>query len=123
MFSVDSCQMRRKVARLTQTLYDEGYGDSNKTAQVFCNFVSQLAVKPFMSVSPKSETPQHKFGVNALATLAKAKECCNKPGSPADMFRRNVIAAGATGPLATKQVFKPSQFSLFSLCFMRIQSI
>ena len=94
--------MKNKVANVTQALYEEGGGDEQKTAQVFSNFISQLAVKPFMS--PTSETEQHKFGTNALATLAKTKECCRKPGSPADIFRRHVIVAGATGPLANKQV-------------------
>ena len=94
--------MKRKVARVTQTLFEEGRGDMDTTAQVFANFVSQIAVQPF--VSPSTETPQHVFGSNALATLAKAKKISHKPGCSADMFRRNVIVAGAEGPLSTNKV-------------------
>jgi len=95
-------QMRKKVGRLTQTLYEEGRGDANTTAQVFANFCSQLAVKPFLS--PAMKTPQHVFGENALSTLAKAKEFSTKPGCAADMFRRNVLVSGAEGPLSTNKV-------------------
>ena len=64
--------MKSKVGRLTQVLYEEGKGDVQETAKVFSNFVSQLAVQPF--VAPSNKTPQHIFGENAIATLSKAKE-------------------------------------------------
>ena len=92
--------MREKVKRVTEALLKEGRGDADATAQIFSNFTNQLAVQPF--VSNKSNTPQHRFGQNAVDTIQAAKAHCIKPGSPADMLRRSVLVSGAYGPLSKK---------------------
>ena len=94
--------MKGKVARLTDCLMQEGGGDPKETAQIYANFESQLVVQPFVDLERTKRTPQHRFGANALDTMAKAKEKSNKAGCPADMFRRAVLASGAHGPLSDK---------------------
>ena len=54
-------------------------------------------VQPFVPTT--SMTPEQKFGANSLLTLTEAKKKSIKPGSPADMLRRNILAAGSSGPL------------------------
>ena len=95
--------MRCKVKRLTDCLMREGGGDAQQTAQVFSNFESQLVVRPFIDPDRSKTTPQHRFGQNALDTMCKAKAKSIKPGCPADLFRRVVLASGAEGPLSTRQ--------------------
>ena len=97
--------MKRHVARLTNCLFEEGGGKIDTTAQIFSNFVSQLAVKPF--VESNNITPQHRFANNVLATLTQAKQVCRKPGSRADLFRRHVIVGGASGPVSTEDEVSP----------------
>ena len=80
----------------------EGAGNEEMTAQLFANFTSQRVVKPF--VKPSLDSPQTKFGVNALITLKEARKISQKPGSQADLFRRNVLVAGACGPLSANPV-------------------
>ena len=80
----------------------EGAGNQEMTAQLFVNFTSQRVVKPFVKCS--LDSPQAKFGVNALMTLKEARKNSQKPGSQADLFRRNVLVAGACGPLSANPV-------------------
>ena len=94
--------MKRKVQRLTKAFLAEGADNQEMTAQLFANFTSQRAVKPFVKVS--SDSPQAKFGVNALITLKEVRKISQKPGSQADLFRRNVLVAGACGPLSANPV-------------------
>lgn len=94
--------MKSKVARVTQVLFEEGKGNADVTAKLFANFVSQRVVSPFLA--QESTTPQQRFADNVLKTLAKAKKVARKPGCPADMLRRNILAAGAAGPLTEEPV-------------------
>ena len=101
-----SQQMRQKVAALTRELYDGGSGDRRQTAQVLTNFMNQRAVTPF--VKPLVDTPRDRFAENSLSTLKQVRAVTTKPGGPADMFRRAVIAAGGFGPLSDNEVCKCS---------------
>ena len=94
--------MKRKVQRLTKVFMAEGGGNQEITSQLFANFTSQRVVKPFVKRSVDS--PQTKFGENALMALKEARKISQKPGSQADMFRRNVLVAGACGPLSPNPV-------------------
>ena len=94
--------MKRKVAAMTKALMAEGGGNQDVTAQIFANFTSQRVVQPFVKVS--LDSPQIKFAKNALLTLKHARKLSLKPGSQADMFRRNILVAGACGPLSPNPV-------------------
>ena len=94
--------MKRKVAKLKAVALNEGDGDVNTTAQVLANFLSQRVVSPFIRLP--IETPRDNFATNVIATLKEAKKVSRKPGCPADMYRRAVISAGATGPMSPNPV-------------------
>ena len=95
-------QMKQKVKRLTDTFMAEGGGDQDVAAQLFANFTSQRAIKPFVQKSVNS--PQTKFGENVLATLKQARKVSLKPGSKPDLFRRAIVVAGACGPMSSNPV-------------------
>ena len=95
--------MKQKAKRVTDVFLQEGGGNEETTAQLFANFSAQRVVSPFQA-SSKNVAPQQIFGENVLATLRKAREVSIKPGCPADMFRRAVLAAGAEGPLSPNPV-------------------
>ena len=94
--------MQNKVERVTQVLFEEGNGNAEMTAQILANFTHQRVIKPF--VRNETRTPQEIFGNNALATVVQAKKVSRKPGCQADMFRRQIIVAGASGPMSPNDV-------------------
>lgn len=95
-YDYDVCmQMQRRVQKLTDSFLNAGDGDTKFTAQIFANFASQRAVKPFVPIL-MGDT-QQRFGDNVLKTLRAAKRSSTKPGCPADLMRRQLISAGARG--------------------------
>ena len=96
-------QMVGKVRRVTKAFFEEGGGNMEMTAKLLSNFTSQRLLKPFVSPTHKL-TPQERFGENAIATLKAAKKSASKAGSPADILRRHIIAAGSAGPLTPHKV-------------------
>ena len=98
--------MKRAVASLTDTFLAKAGGDEEHAASLLSNFLSQRLVQPFIYVNPSDKSPVEKFGSNAQTTLLALKRhisCC-KPGSPADIMRRHIIASGASGPLTSEEV-------------------
>ena len=93
--------MRGKVARVTNLLLQEGAGDAERTAKLFANVCNQRVIKPFVKTKDGRE---QQFGENVLATLSEAKKISRRAGTPQDMLRRHIIAAGAPGPLSPNPV-------------------
>ena len=104
LFVISNLQLKRGVADLTATFLSTCRGDAKKAASLISAFVSQRLVQPFMY--SELETPSQKFGCNVKSTLLALKKhnACRKPGGPADMMRRSIIASGASGPLAPDKV-------------------
>ena len=97
-------QMKNKLRRLSQALYEEGGGKAEDMSQLVANLTNTRAIKPFIPVNVNS--PQLKFALNSLETVKSCKKMNRKSGSPADLMRRAIIAAGATGPLSNEPVRK-----------------
>ena len=92
--------MQRRVATLTESFLNAGDGDQEFTAQMFANFASQRAVKPFvplLTADTQQRLPTQRFGDNVLKTLSAAKKVSAKAGSAADIMRRQLISAGTCG--------------------------
>ena len=95
-------QMKSKIQKLTEVFLEAGGGNADATAQLFANFTSQRVIQPF--VAREMETPQQRFGENALATLEEIKKTTRKAGCAADMIRRHILVAGSAGPLSPHPV-------------------
>ena len=100
----DCMQLQRNVKRLTDTFMYICGGDEKKAAKVLSNFLVQKAVQPFVYNSMPSAI--EKFGENVRETVMKLKisAACQHVGSLADMMKRGIVVAGASGPLSTGQV-------------------
>ena len=94
--------MTLKVKRVTHMLMDEAGGSAERMSQLVANVNSQRVMQPFLPV--RRDSPQTRFALNALQTVEKAKSKSIKAGSPADLLRRNLIVAGAEGPLSKEPV-------------------
>ena len=78
-------------------------GDEDTAASVLSNFATQRVVQPF--VYHNDETVAQRFGLNCQATLQAAKVACGKGcKGHTNLFRRELIAAGAKGPISKEEV-------------------
>lgn len=78
-------------------------GDEDTAASVLSNFTTQRVVQPF--VYQDGETAAQRFGLNCQSTLQAAKVACGKGcKGHTNLFRRELIAAGAKGPISKEEV-------------------
>ena len=97
--------MKEKVALVTNTFFETSGGSGTIAAQVLSNFMSQRVIQPLVPVAKhEQESALGRFALNCQETVAKIKEFTRKSGTPADMMRRNVMAAGAQGPLSSAKL-------------------
>ena len=108
--------MKGKVARVTNMLLEESAGSTEVMSQLVANITNQRVVRPFLPVGDQS--PQTRFGINVLQTFTKAKLHCRKAGSPADLLRRNLLVAGAEGPLSNMPVGSSRTHVSICICFL-----
>lgn len=95
--------MKRKVKQLTDTWMELSGGNEGVAAAVMSNFQAQRAVQPF--VYNGNKTAVERFGINCQSTLHSCKKSCGagvRGGT--NLLRRQLIAAGAHGPMSTEKV-------------------
>lgn len=88
---------------MTEVFLEISGGNAGTAAEVLSNFATQQVVKPFLYQADK--TVVERFGKNCQSTVLAAKKACAKGfKGRTNLLRREIIAAGANGPLAKEKV-------------------
>ena len=89
---------------MTEVFLEISGGNAGTAAEVLSNFATHQVVKPFLYQADK--TVVERFGKNCQSTvvLAAKKACAKGFKGRTNLLRREIIAAGANGPLAKEKV-------------------
>ena len=95
--------MKHKVQQMTDTWMELSGGNEGEAAAVMSNFQSQRTVQPF--VYSGNKTAVERYGINCLSTMHSCKKACGAGAKGAtNVFRRQLVAASAHGPMSTEEV-------------------